>query len=222
MIDHLTPGVGEPAYDVIAPTAIGYVKRKPIPYDPKRANAILEADGWKRGADGVRAKNGVRLEYTIATIAESPTLNRMALLMQQSLRAAGIALDIKGYPYDQIFDFEGPIDTYKFDMAIYGTALSWDPDSHVYYGCDQWYPNGQNYYRYCNREYDRLEALGLESDDPAVRAPIYAKADGILWDTVAYMPIEMIDRINVVSPDLKNYKLNSTSTPWYNAWEWDI
>ncbi|HET9028764.1 MAG TPA: peptide ABC transporter substrate-binding protein [Candidatus Aquilonibacter sp.] len=222
MIDHVTSGVGEPAYDVIAPTAIGYVKRAPIPYDVRQANQLLDAAGWKRGSDGVRAKDGARLDFTIVTIAGSTMLNRMAVLMQESLRAAGIALEIKPYPYNQIFDFNGPIDTYRFDMAIYGTALSWDPDSHVYYGCDQWYPNGQNYYRYCNHEYDRLEAAGLKSDDPAVRAPLYAKADAILWNTVAYMPIDEVRRINVTSPDLKNYKVNPTSTPWYNAWQWDI
>ena len=222
LIDHVAPGVGDLARDIIAPTAIGYVQRDPMPYDLAKANAMLDAAGWKRGSDGVRSKNGVRLEYTIATIAGSALLNRTALLMQQMLSQAGIALHIKGYPYNQIFDFNGPIDTYKYDLAIYGTALSWDPDSHVYYGCNQWYPNGQNFFRYCNREYDRLQQRGLQSEDPDVRAPIYAKADKILWDTAAYMPIEELRRITVSNLDLKNYRVNPTSTPWYNAWEWDI
>ncbi len=222
LIDHIAPGVGDVPRDVIAPTAIGYTQQAPMPYDLAKANAMLDADGWKRGSDGVRAKNGSRLDYTIATIAGSALLNRMAVLAQQMLSQAGIAIHIKGYPYNQIFDFNGPIDTYKYDMAIYGTALSWDPDSHVYYGCDQWYPKGQNFFRYCNREYDRLEAKGLQSDDPAVRAPLYAKADKILWDTAAYMPISELRRIIVRNPDLKNYEVNPTSTPWYNAWEWDM
>ncbi|MBV8149581.1 MAG: hypothetical protein JO092_10850, partial [Candidatus Eremiobacteraeota bacterium] len=98
----------------------------------------------------------------------------------------------------------------------------WDPDSHVYYGCDQWYPKGQNFYRYCNREYDALEEQGETSDDPAVRAPIYAKADGLLWDSVAYLPLYEGRRVIVASVDLKNYRPNPTSTPWWNAWEWDI
>ena len=222
LIDHIAPGVGDVPHDVIAPTAIGYTQQDPIPYDLAKADAVLDADGWARGSDGIRTKNGVRLEYTIASISGSALLNRMAVLEQQMLSQAGFAIHIKGYPYNQIFDFNGPIDTYKYDMAIYGTALSWDPDSHVYYGCDQWYPKGQNFFRYCNREYDLLEQRGLQSDDPAVRAPLYAKADKILWNTASYMPISELRRIIVRNPDLKNYKVNPTSTPWYNAWEWDI
>lgn len=222
LIDHVSPGTGEVPRDIIAPTAIGYVAREPIPHDLAKANATLDAAGWTRGADGVRSKDGVRLEYTIATIAGSALLNRMAVLIQQNLHDAGIALNIKAYPYNQIFDFNGPIDTYKYDLAIYGTALSWDPDSHVYYGCDQTYPTGQNFFRYCNHDYDRFEAQGLQSDDPAVRAPIYAKADEILWNTAAYMPIAEVRHIIVRNPDLKNFRANPTSTPWFNAWEWDI
>ena len=33
----------------------------PSVYDPARAAALLEQDGWRAGADGVRAKGGRRL-----------------------------------------------------------------------------------------------------------------------------------------------------------------
>lgn len=222
LIDRVTYGVDEPARDVIAPTSIGFVPREPTRFDPAKANALLDAAGWRRDADGIRSKNGRRLDYTLATIAGSPTFTRIAVILQQDLRAVGIGLTPKTYAYNEIFDFNGPIDTYKYDMALYGTALSWDPDSHVYYGCDQAYPNGQNFFHYCNHEYDRLEREGLQSEDPHERAPLYAKADGILWDTVAYMPLWESRRIVVRNPDLKNYRLNPTSTPWWNAWQWDI
>ena len=40
-------------------------------YDPQKARAILDADGWKVGPDGVRVKNGQRLEFTFSTQTES-------------------------------------------------------------------------------------------------------------------------------------------------------
>jgi peptide/nickel transport system substrate-binding protein len=221
LIERATHGVDEEARDVIAPTSIGYEART-LPYDPAAANAILDRAGWARGADGVREKGGTRLEFTIATIAGSTTYDDIALLLQPQLRQIGIQLDIKAYQYNQIFDFDGPIDTYQYDLAIYGSALSWDPDSHVYFGCDQWYPNGQNFYRYCDRDYDRLEAQGLRTDDPGRRAAIYERADEVLWQTVAYIPVFESRRIVARNVDLKNYRPNPTSTPWWNAWEWDI
>jgi peptide/nickel transport system substrate-binding protein len=221
ILQRATHGVDEIPRDAIAPTAVGYEKRRLV-YDPAAANALLDAAGWVRGADGVRAKNGVRLEFTIATISGSSTYEEIALLMQPYLKAIGIALQIKAYPYNQIFDFAGPIDTYAYDLAIYGSALNWDPDTHVYFGCDQWFPKGQNFYKYCNADYDRLEAQALQTDDPAARAALYKRADAIVWDTAAYLPIFESRRIVVRNPDLKNYKPNPTSTPWWNAWEWDI
>ncbi len=35
------------------------------PFDPEKAKAILDADGWKVGPDGVRVKNGQRLEFSL-------------------------------------------------------------------------------------------------------------------------------------------------------------
>ena len=219
---NVTHGVDVPPHDAVASTAVGYVRRDPPAYDPARANALLERDGWKRGPDGVRAKSGVRLDYTVATIAGYSTFVELAVVMQQQLAAIGVRLHVKTYANNQIFDFSGPLDTYAYDLAIYGSALSWDPDSHVYFGCDQWFPKGQNFYRYCNPAYDALEAAGLRTDDPRERAASYRRADAMLWNTYAYIPLFDRRRILVYNSDLRNYDPNPTSTPWWNAWQWDI
>ncbi|MDE2483167.1 MAG: peptide ABC transporter substrate-binding protein [bacterium] len=222
VIRTITHGVGEPARDAIAPTAIGYVRRPALPYDIAAANALLDRAGWRRGADGVREKHGVRLAFTMATVAGNATYERIPILMQQTFREIGVALAIRAYPYEQIFSTDGPIDRYTYDMAIYGSTLSWDPDSHVYYGCDEWFPKGQNFYRYCNAAYDRAEREGLATDDPTARAHIYARADAVLWNTAAYLPLFEARRILVHNSDLRDYRPNPTATPWWNAWQWDI
>jgi peptide/nickel transport system substrate-binding protein len=227
-IDHardvatITHGVDELPHDAVAQTAVGYIRRPAPAYDPKRANELLDRAGYARGRDGVRAKDGVRLEYTLATIAGYSTFVEYAVVVQQQLAAIGVKLDVKTYAYNQIFDFDGPIDTYRYDLSAYGSSLSWDPDTHIYFGCDEWFPKGQNYYRYCNHAYDALEAAGLRSEDPRVRAPIYRKADAILWNTYAYLPLFDRRRLLVYNTDLKNYDPNPTSIPWWNAWQWDI
>lgn len=58
-----------------SPTPIGApyeVKEPLIAYDPVRANQLLDQDGWKRGADGIRAKNGIRLFLRYGIYAGSP------------------------------------------------------------------------------------------------------------------------------------------------------
>ncbi len=222
ILRNLFHGLYEPAHDTVAPTAVGYVRRPAKTQDLAAANALLHAHGWMRGASGVRSKNGVPLAFTYDFISGSELWQNVGVLLQQNLRKIGVELSLKAIPYNQFFDFNGPIDRYQYDLAGYGSALNWDPDTHVYYGCDQWYPKGQNYYRFCNAEYDRLEALGLTSDDPKVRAPYYRRADAILWNTSAYFPLANSRRLIVANSDLKHYKPNPTSTPWWNAWQWDI
>lgn len=222
LITKLSHGVGERAYNVFAPTAIGYTRLQPYRHDPAWARATLERAGWKRGADGIRSRGGVRLEYTIAVITGSTNLERIALELQQNLRDVGIGIAIRAYPYNVIFAPEGPIDQGTYDMAIYSTTLSWDPDAHVYYGCDQWYPKGENHFGYCNPRFDELERKGFSTDDPRARARYYVQASRELYNTAAYIPLYELRRIVVHSPDLRNFSVNPTATPWWNSWQWDI
>jgi peptide/nickel transport system substrate-binding protein len=215
-------GVGEIAYNTLPPTAIGYVRLPPHRFDIEGANATLEAAGWKRGADGMRAKSGVRLAFTIAATAGSVTNGQIAVQLQQQLRAAGIDLTVKTYPYNTIFAIDGPIYGGTYDMSAYPTTLGWDPDVHFYLGCDELFPHGENVYGYCNPAWDRLAAAGLTSDDPSVRAPFYAAAGRLIWDGGPYIPLYEVRRFVVRSPDLRNYAPNPTSTPWWNAYLWDI
>lgn len=222
LIRKISHSVGTPARNTLPPTAVGYAPLPPHAYDPAQANRLLASDGWVLGSDGVRARRGMRLSYTLATIAGSTNLADIAIELQQNLKAAGIELAIKAYPYDAIFAPSGPIFSGAYDMAIYSTTLQWDPDVHVYVGCDQWYPKGQNVYGYCNIQLDRLESEGLQTDDPLLRAAYYREASEIMWSTISYLPLYELRRPVVRSPDLQGFRTNPSATSWWNAWQWDI
>jgi len=194
MIAKITHGSGEVAYNSLPPTAIGYERLAPHRFDLAAARRALDAAGWKVGADGVRAKNGTPLSFTIATTIGSTGERLVALQMQQSFRAAGMELAVKSYPYDQIYALGGPIYSGNYDMSTYSTSLAWDPDVAFYVGCEQWFPKGENVFRYCDRELDRLEAAGLQTDDPAERAAIYREASRIIWETMPYLPLYELQR----------------------------
>ncbi|HET6893983.1 MAG TPA: ABC transporter substrate-binding protein [Candidatus Baltobacteraceae bacterium] len=222
LIQKLTHGSAEPAHDIIPPTAIGYVKNPAYAYDPAGANAALDAAGYKLGADGVRTNGKVRLEYTLDIISGSDSLRMVAVQLQQYFHAIGVRLNIKAFAYNEIFTPDGPIYGNRYDFASYGVTMPWDPDMTYYIGCDAFYPKGENVYRYCNHEVDALEKAGLSTDDPKERAAIYSKAERIIWRTIPYIPLYERERIAVHSPDLRNFKVNPSSTPWYNIWQWDI
>lgn len=217
-----THGVGEVSYNSLPATAIGYERLAPHRYDPTAANQALDAAGWKLGADGVRAKNDVSLSFVYASISGSSGGKILALQLQAYLKAIGVALEIKSYPYDQLFAVDGPIYGNKYDITAYSTTIAWDPDVHVYLGCNQWYPRGENVYGYCNPQLDALEARGLQSDNSSVRVASYRAASKIIWADVPYLPLYNLRRFVVRSADIRNFTPNPTATAWWNAYQWDI
>ena len=223
ILHDVTRDIYETPRNSLPPTAVGY---EPLParrLDLAAANRILDDAGWRRGADGVRVRGGTRLAFTLVTIAGATNFERSGLLIQSSLRAVGIDLAIKTYPYRTIFATpNGPIYGGGYDLASYSSTLNWDPDVYNFVACDRWYPQGQNIFRFCDPRLDALERAGLQSDDPAVRAPIYRRASRLMWSDVHYIPIYNARRLIVRSADLRNYRPNPTSTPWWNAWQWDI
>ena len=67
-------------------------------YEPDGAKKLLDEAGWKLGADGVRTKNGVRLEFTNSTTAGNQLREQVQQLLQQSWQDLGIKMTIKNLP----------------------------------------------------------------------------------------------------------------------------
>lgn len=64
-----------------------------LAYDPDAVTQILTADGWAKGADGVWAKDGVRLSFDLQyATSENKSLFE---LIQQQLAANGIELELR-------------------------------------------------------------------------------------------------------------------------------
>ncbi|HVA32929.1 MAG TPA: peptide ABC transporter substrate-binding protein [Candidatus Baltobacteraceae bacterium] len=219
----VTRGLYEASRNSLPPTAIGYERLPARRLDLTAAKRWLDAAGWRRGPGVIRMRDGKRLAFTLDTIAGATNFERAAVLMQSSFRAAGIDLSIKTYPYRTIFEApNGPIYSGRYDLALYSSTLNWDPDVSNFVDCNRWYPRGQNVFRFCDHQLDALERAGLQTDDPHARAAIYRAASRLMWSEVSYVPIYQGRRLIVRSSDLHDYRPNMTSTPWWNAWQWDI
>lgn len=222
IIRKITHGVGTVAHDIIPPVSLGYANNAPYSYNPAAANRLLDKAGWKMGADGVRFKGSQRLDWVIHISAGSAGSRTTATYLQPLFKAIGANLTIKTYPYSVIFSHEGPIYGGKYDLAYYSLTLPFDPDNLFYVGCDYWFPKGENVYGYCDRQVDAAEKAGLAVDDPVQRARIYRAAEKRIHQTIPWIPLFNLRRTVVRNPDLRNFKPAPSSTPWWNAWEWDI
>ncbi|MBV9149752.1 MAG: peptide ABC transporter substrate-binding protein [Candidatus Eremiobacteraeota bacterium] len=222
IIEKIEHGVGMIPHDIVPEVALGYTNNPPYRYDPAAARTLLDRAAWKVGSDGIRQKNGQRLDFVIHVSSGSANGRLIATFLQPLLRAIGVNLDIKMYPYNVIFSHDGPLYTFKYDFADYSTTQPYDPDNLFYFGCDYWFPKGENIYGICDPTFDRYEKAGLRTDDPAERAKLYHQAETEFHNSVGLIPLYNLRRPIVHNPDLKNFSTAPASAPWWNAWQWDI
>ncbi|MCF2705966.1 hypothetical protein I6E29_01610 [Arcanobacterium haemolyticum] len=82
-------------------------------YDPEAARKVLDEAGWTEGSDGIREKNGTKLEIRYSLIGDSATGRNEASAFQQMLKEVGISLRIEERPSS---DFSKILTTRDFDL----------------------------------------------------------------------------------------------------------
>lgn len=66
---------------------------EPLPYDPERAEQLLEAAGWHdQDGDGIRARAGEQARFTAMVLAEE--MVQPAIYVQAQLRRVGIQMEV--------------------------------------------------------------------------------------------------------------------------------
>ncbi len=198
---------------------------KPIPFDPAKAKATLDAAGWKVGADGVRVKNGTRLHVVFATTTGSALGNRLAVIMQSALRDAGIEVEVKPYASALMFanyQAGGILQSGKFDIDFASWLNGVDPDDSTTLVSGAIPPNGQNIYRFRDPAVDADERIALTHYDRATRKKAYADIQARIVDQLPFLTMWFDRRFDVVSVDVKNYKPAHAVTTFWNTWEYAI
>ncbi|MGL5445808.1 MAG: ABC transporter substrate-binding protein, partial [Rhabdaerophilum sp.] len=97
----------------------------PIAYDMEGAKKLLDAAGWMPAADGVRAKNGVRLASKLLTIANRPELPPMAAAIQAQLKQIGMEITIEA---GQASAIPAAIREGKMEMTMFARTYVNVPD----------------------------------------------------------------------------------------------
>jgi peptide/nickel transport system substrate-binding protein len=155
-------------------------------YDPARSAALLDAAGFRPDPDGVR----IRLTLKTST---DETTRLLAAVLQQQMRKAGIALNIRSAEFGT---FYSDVTKGAFQMYI----LKWlgsneDPDIFRYmYSSASFPPKGANRGHYVNPRIDALLAKAAAETGPAQevearRRAEYVEVQKILADEMPSVPL---------------------------------
>ncbi len=215
-----------PAPAVYASTANDWCKTQDI----AGANRLLDAAGWTRGPDGIRAKDGTRLSILYQTSTNSVRQGTQALI-KQMWREIGVETELKNINASVFFgsDPSSP-DTYqKFyaDIEMYTDNFDGtDPQAYTQnWICDeipgpekQWI--GRNVPRYCNPKYDKLAELFAKTAGIEKRAAIARSMNDMLVDYGALIPLIHRGDVAAKALSLDGVRHNAwDATPW-NIQEW--
>jgi peptide/nickel transport system substrate-binding protein len=220
-----TYGAADLATEDIAKSSWAYDPNVTIyAYDSAKAAQLLEAAGWKTGADGIRSKNGKRLELQLVYGQGNPTSQVIGAEVQSELRRIGVDLSIKSYNYTLLYATQqlgGILLGGKYDLGLYAWIAGIDPDDSQQFMCAYVPPNGNNIANYCNKQFDAAENVALHSFDRNVRKAAYAKTQALLAQDVPVLFLYYPKRRYAMNPDLQNFAPNGVSEDW-NAWQWSI
>ena len=195
-------------------------------YNLDKARATLDAAGWKPGADGIRAKNGVRLAFSNSTTAGNHLREQVQQLLQQDFQQVGIEMTIKNLPPAVMWG-DYWIKSH-FETAIVGLYFMTgpDPDASVYFhssAISAKTGSGQNTMQYSNPEVDRLLTEGAAELDQAKRVPIYQKLQAVIREDLPYLPQQQPSTIEGTKAGLVGYQPNGSvrlNTWNLEAWHW--
>lgn len=117
IVDIAIAGFGTPASTPVPPESPLAWREAPLQSDTVRADSLLDAAGWKRGADGARVRNGQRLQVELLTVGTGD--NVIEQLVQADLSARGIGLRIRQTEMGAFLTTARAPDK-RFDMLLAG------------------------------------------------------------------------------------------------------
>ncbi|HWF80623.1 MAG TPA: ABC transporter substrate-binding protein [Streptosporangiaceae bacterium] len=161
-------------------------------YNPAKAKQILTQDGYTLGSDGIFAKGGKKLSFSVINIGGYSDWVASMSVIQQELKAAGIQITPQNLAQN---DFTSRLYSGNFQLAYYDQPGGPTP----YYEFRQWLysknsaPIGKNaatnWERYINPATDKLLDDYAVTTDTATQHQIVNQLQQVLLSDVPYIPV---------------------------------
>jgi peptide/nickel transport system substrate-binding protein len=219
-------GHGKVANSVEPPTSWAYKDKPKVLYsfDKSKAEQLLDSAGWSKGADGIRAKGGQQLKFTMITNAGNKQRESMLQVMQQSWKDIGVEATPSLIQFPQLVSQIVSIRT--FDMFLVGFNWSNDPDEAPLYHSRNTAPGGFNGADFKNDQVDGILDQALGTLDKSKRKDLYSQFQDIMSDEVPSPVILFNTGIYGVNKRIQGTDFGSFnqfgSRPWlHSTWATD-
>ena len=198
-------------------------KTPPGEFDVDKAIKVLEAGGWRRGPDGIRQRNGVKLKVVFQTTINA-TAQKIQAIVKQAAAKAGMDVELKAIA-PAVFGSSDPAnrDTYThfsadLQLITYFQSAP-DPERFMSLFTSDEVPSKENNYqrynapRWRSRAYDELFAAARTEIDPVKRAALFIRMNDLLVQGGAVIPIARRATANARASTIKG----ADHTAWDRA-----
>jgi peptide/nickel transport system substrate-binding protein len=196
-------GNADPAFTIVDPDALDFdPKTKSIvKEDLERAKKLLDEAGWKPGADGIREKDGIKLQPKIY-YTQAGNTPRVAEAIQGYLRRIGIQWQLQ--PWDSTIAAAKMAEQDYEIWSVTVPYLSAGDLMNIYFDSRNIpTPNRMNWK---DAETDELLAKGRAALTPEDRAKYYAMVQQKVTEEHLWMPVLNINMHMVTAKKLKGAK----------------
>jgi len=195
--------------------------------DLDKVEELMTGDGWKKGSDGIWAKNGQKASFTVSTTAGNEGRELTEQLWQSQLQQAGFDLQIKNASADLLFGKQLPRGRYS--IALYASVGTPDPGLCIIF-CSKNIPTrdnglvGQNYSRVKSPTIDEPWTAVDREIDPTLRAASAKQGQAALAEEAVSIPLYQLPTLFIWDPDTIGGPLqdNVTEGPFFNMELWTL
>lgn len=182
-IDDVYLGQAVPATSNLSPNvAFFYNPEVPLyDFDPEGAADLLDESGWVMGDDGVREKDGQKLEFTLTVIQGDSQRRPEAELAQQWYKDLGVDMAI-----EEVTDAVAGMNEDRYDASLFNWVYgggNGEPDARDTLSTD----GASNHSSFSNTEVDELLVAGVKELDPEARRVIYNRVQEIVAEEVPFL-----------------------------------
>jgi len=214
IVKSLYLGNYERAWSALSPGILGYDAslEGSINPDINKANQLLDEQGWVKGADGIRAKDGQKL--TLRYVDGSPNRekrNDIAAIIQQQLKQVGIAVEV------EITKDVATVIYQNWDYDLYGNSQV-NSDPNALYAFYHTSAEGQRptLSGLSDPKIDELLEQGAVESDADKRVEIYNQIQQYLIEQAIILPIYVFPYTVAASKKVEGIKFDSLGYPLFN------
>jgi peptide/nickel transport system substrate-binding protein len=192
-------------------------------YDPKKAETLLDEVGWKKGPDGIRAKDGKKMSFTIWTNAGNKVREAAIVAMQSNWKDIGVDAKTATEEFNAFLKRIGATSDGTRDYEVQLVGFSWgvDPNQKAMWHTASFAPTGFNVNFYKNDQVDKIIDDALNTLDQDKRKELYFEMQKILADEVPSPILFFSQTIATYTKRLNGYKPSAAGS-YNNINDWWI